>query len=203
MQIWASKSAGVKFTSSGIKVNGGLQTSNGRVYAIGDATGGPRYTHIAGDHADIVLRRSLFRLGAKTSQRKAARAIFTEPELAQVGLSEAEARAAHGKINVLRWPYHENDRAQAERETDGHIKVVTSKRGQILGAAIVGAHAGEIIQMWSLAVSQGLNIRAMTEWMSPYPTFTEINKRAAIRYFATAPSNPYLRKIIALLTKLG
>jgi len=197
------EAAGVKFSSSGIKVNSGLVTSNGRVFAIGDATGGPRYAHVAGDHAEIVLRRSLFRLGAKTTQRRAARSIFTEPELAQVGLSEAEARAAHGKINVLRWPYHENARAQAERATDGHIKVVTSKRGHILGAAIVGANAGEIIQMWSLAISQGLKIRAMTDWVSPYPTYAEINKRAAIRYFATAPSNPYLRKVIALLAKLS
>jgi pyruvate/2-oxoglutarate dehydrogenase complex dihydrolipoamide dehydrogenase (E3) component len=129
--------------------------------------------------------------------------IFTEPELAYDGLSESEARAKHGKIRVLRWPYHENDRAQAERETDGHIKVVTSKRGVILGAGIVGAEAGELIQMWLLAISQGLKIKAMTEWLSPYPTLSEINKRAAFRYFATSPSNPYLRKVIALLAKLG
>jgi pyruvate/2-oxoglutarate dehydrogenase complex dihydrolipoamide dehydrogenase (E3) component len=106
-------------------------------------------------------------------------------------------------VNVLRWPYHENDRAQAERETDGHIKVVTSKRGAILGAGIVGAQAGEVIQMWSLAISQSLNIKAMTRWISPHPTLSEINKRAAFRYFATSPSNPYVRKVIALLAKLG
>ena len=197
------EAAGISFTSQGVKVNAGLRTRNRRVYAIGDATGGPQYSHLASDHAGIVLRRTLFRSGATTAGRAVPRVIYTDPELASVGLAESEARAKYGKINVLRWPYHENDRAQAERETDGHIKVVTSKKGQILGVSIVGAHAGEIIQMWSLAMSQGLKIRAMTEWISPYPTLSEINRRAAFRYFATEPSNPFMRKIIALLAKLG
>jgi pyruvate/2-oxoglutarate dehydrogenase complex dihydrolipoamide dehydrogenase (E3) component len=197
------EAAGVKVVSGGILVNSGLRTRNRRVYAIGDAAGGTQTSHAAGDHAEVVLRRALFRLRSKPAGRLGPRVVFTKPELAHVGLSETEARSKYGRINVLRWPYHENDRAQAERETDGHIKVVTSKRGNILGAAIVGAQAGEIIQMWSLAISQGLKIRAMTEWISPYPTLSEINKRAAFRYFATMPSNPYVRKIIALLAKLG
>ncbi|MFA5957688.1 NAD(P)/FAD-dependent oxidoreductase [Hyphomicrobium sp.] len=195
--------AGVKIVGNAIKVNSGLKTTNKRVFAIGDAIGGPRYAHIAGEHADVVLRRSLFRMSAKPKGRAAPRVMFTEPALASVGLSEAEARTEHGRINVLRWPYHENDRAQIEHKTEGHVKVITTKRGQILGAAIVGADAGEIIQIWSLAISQRLNIKAMTEWISPYPTYSEINKRAAIRYFATMPSNPFLRKVIALLAKLG
>jgi pyruvate/2-oxoglutarate dehydrogenase complex dihydrolipoamide dehydrogenase (E3) component len=197
------EAAGIKATGDGITVNAGLRTRNRRVYAIGDVTGGPQSDHAAGDHAEVVLRRTLFRLQAKAVGRAAPRVVFTEPELAYIGLSEAEARAKYGRVNVLRWPYHENDRAQAERETDGHIKVLTSKRGAILGAGIVGAQAGEVIQMWSLAISQGLNIKAMTRWISPHPTLSEINKRAAFRYFATSPSNPYVRKVIALLAKLG
>jgi pyruvate/2-oxoglutarate dehydrogenase complex dihydrolipoamide dehydrogenase (E3) component len=108
-----------------------------------------------------------------------------------------------GKINVLRWPYRENDRAQAERTTIGHVKVTTTRDGKILGAGIVGAHAGELIQMWSLAIAQGLNVKAMTTWISPYPTLSEINKRAASSYYATAPSTPYLRKVINFLAKFG
>lgn len=195
--------AGVKVVGNAVKVNSGLKTTNKRVYAIGDAAGGPCYAHVAGEQADVVLRRSLFRLPATTMGRAAPRVMFTEPPLASVGLSEGEARTKHGRVHVLRWPYHENDRAQIERRTEGHVKVVTTKRGRILGAAIVGAEAGEIIQMWSLAVSQRLNIKAMTQWISPYPSYSEINKRAAIRYFATLPSNPFLRKVIALLAKLG
>ena len=197
------EAAGISLANKAIKVNAGLRTRNRRVFAIGDAAGGPRYGHVATDHAGIVLRRTLFRLRPSTSGRAVPRVIYTDPELAHIGLSEPEARAKHGKINALRWPFHENDRAQVERETDGHIKVVTSKKGHILGVSIVGASAGEIIQMWSLAMSQGLKIRAMTQWISPYPTLSEINKRVAFRYFATEPSNPFVRKIIALLAKLG
>ena len=195
--------AAVKVSGNAIQVNSGLRTTNKRIYAIGDATGGPRYAHVASAHADVVLRRILFRLPAKLKPYAAPRVTFTEPALASVGLSEAEARAKYGRIDVLRWPYHENDRAQIEGKIEGHIKVITTKRGRILGASIVGTEAPEIIQMWSLALSQALGIKAMTEWISPYPTFSEINKRAAIRYFATMPSNPFLRKIIALLANVG
>jgi pyruvate/2-oxoglutarate dehydrogenase complex dihydrolipoamide dehydrogenase (E3) component len=195
--------AGIKATGDGINVNAGLRTRNRRVYAIGDVTGGSPSVQAAADHAEVVLRRVLFRLQAKAAGTASPRVIFTEPELAYVGLSETEARAKYGRVNVLRWPYHENDRAQAERETDGHIKVLTSQRGAILGAGIVGAQAGELIQMWSLAIAQGLNVKAMAQWISPYPTLSEINKRAAFRYFATSSSNPYVRKVIALLAKLG
>ena len=95
------------------------------------------------------------------------------------------------------------DRAQAERETEGHVKIITSNKGRILGASIVGAHAGELIQMWSLAVAQGLTIKAMTDWISPYPTLSEINKRAAIKYYAGVPSSRMVRRLIGWLKKLG
>jgi pyruvate/2-oxoglutarate dehydrogenase complex dihydrolipoamide dehydrogenase (E3) component len=195
--------AGIKSDKPGITVDAGLRTSNSRVFAIGDVAGGLQFTHVANDHAGIVIQRALFRLPAKTTGRPVPWVTYTDPELAQVGLAEAEAKKKYGMINVLRWPYHENDRAQAERQTKGQIKVVTDRKGRILGATIVGAQAGELIQMWSLALSQGLNIRAMTRWISPYPTLSEINKRAAFRYYASAAGNPLVRKAISLLAKLG
>ena len=197
------EAAGIAFDKKGITVDAGLRTSNSRVFAIGDVTGGLQFTHVANDHAGIVIRRALFRLPAKATGRIVPWVTYTDPELAHVGLNEAEARAKYGKINILRWPYHENDRAQAERETEGQVKVIVGSKGLILGATIVGAHAGELIQMWSLALSQGLKIRAMTEWISPYPTLSEVNKRAAFRYYATAAGNPLVRKAIAWLAKLG
>lgn len=197
------EAAGIAFDKSGVKVSDGLVTTNKRVFAIGDVAGGLQFTHVANDHAGIVIRRALFRLPAKATGRPVPWVTFTDPELAHVGLTEEQARAKHGKINVLRWPYHENDRAQAERETTGQIKVVVTPKGRILGATIVGAAAGELIQMWALALSSGLKIKAMSEWISPYPTLSEINKRAAFRYFATVPGNPLVRKVIAWLAKLG
>ena len=103
----------------------------------------------------------------------------------------------------MRWPFHDNDRAQTERETEGHIKVVTTKRGRILGATIVGANAGELIASWSLAISQGLNIRAFAGFIVPYPTRAEAGKRAAIDFFAPTLTSPIVRRIIAFLRLLG
>ena len=194
--------AGIKYEPRGIVVDRGLKTTNKKAYAIGDAAGG-QFTHVANYHAGIVIRNALFRLPARASDDAIPWVTFTDPELAHVGLSEAQARERHKAIRVLRWPYHENDRAHAERDTHGHIKVVTAKNGRILGASIVGAHAGELIATWTLALSRGLNIRAMTEVVVPYPTLSEIGKRAAISYFSPSLGNPKVRRLINFLRRFG
>ncbi len=197
------EAAAIKYDQAGIKVNRSLKTSNRKVYAIGDIVGGPQFTHIANYHASIIVRRIVFRLPARLDATNLTWAIFTDPEVAQSGLTEEQARTQFGKIQVYRWPYYENDRAQAERATDGMVKVVTDRKGIIRGAGIVGAQAGELIQMWSLAMAQGLAIKDMAQWMSPYPTLSEINKRAAFGYYATAAAKPLVRKAISWLRKLG
>lgn len=197
------EAAGVAFTRRGITVDAGQVTSNRKVFAIGDCAGGLQFTHAANDQAGIVIRRVLFRLPAKHKPGLIPWVTFTEPELAHVGLTEAEAEQRHKGIRVLRWPYHENDRAQTERETEGFVKVVVDKGGRILGASIVGAQAGELIQMWALALSQGLAVKAMTGFVSPYPTLSEINKRAAYRYYANAAGNALVRKAISALKIFG
>jgi pyruvate/2-oxoglutarate dehydrogenase complex dihydrolipoamide dehydrogenase (E3) component len=197
------ESAGIEYGPRGIVVDKGLKTTNKKVYAIGDVAGGLQFTHVANYHAGIVIRNVLFRLSAKANDEGIPWVTFTDPELAQVGLTEAQARERHKAIRVLRWPYHENDRAQAERQTHGHIKVVTAKNGRILGATIVGAHAGELIATWTLALSQGLNIRAMTGIVMPYPTLSEIGKRAAITYFSPSLTGPRLRRLIGFLRRFG
>jgi len=194
--------AGIKCDVGRISVGRGLKTSNSKVYAIGDVAGG-HFTHAANEHAGIVIRNALFRLPAKVNNDLIPRVTFTDPELAHVGLTEAQARGRHKDIRLVRWPYHDNDRAQAERETEGHIKVVTAKNGRILGATIVGAHAGELITTWTLALSRGLNIRAMTGIVVPYPTLSEIGKRAAIGYFSATLNNPRLRRLINFLRRFG
>jgi pyruvate/2-oxoglutarate dehydrogenase complex dihydrolipoamide dehydrogenase (E3) component len=197
------EAAAIKYDKRGIQVNKGLVTSNRKVFAIGDVVGGPQFTHAANYHAGIVIRRALFRLPASTNPDVIPWVTFTDPELAQVGLTEDMAKKRIGRVHVYRWPYHENDRAQAERATEGFIKVVTTAKGKIVGASIVGAHAGELIQMWSLAITQGLDIKAMTQWISPYPTFSEINRRVAFGYYATAAASPLVRKVVGWMAKLG
>jgi pyruvate/2-oxoglutarate dehydrogenase complex dihydrolipoamide dehydrogenase (E3) component len=202
--------AGVNFDRRGIQVSSSLLTSNPKVFAIGDVTGRQQFTHVANYHAGIVFRRMLLgRLAplmgkaAKLREDHVPWVTYTDPELANVGLTEDEARKKHGQINIYRWPFHENDRAQAERATEGFVKVVTDRKGRIVGAAIVGEHAGEIIQMWSLAISQGLGIKAMTQWISPYPTLSEVNKRAALGYYAAKAGSPLVRRVVGLVRKLG
>ena len=195
--------AGIAHTASGITVDKRLRTTNRRVYAIGDVAGSAHFTHAANYHASLVIRHALFRMPVKVDPDGIPRVIFTDPELAHVGLSETEARQRVRTIRVLRWPYHENDRAQAERETSGHIKVITDKKGKILGATIVGASAGELITAWTLAINQRLNIRAFAGIVVPYPTLSEIGKRAAITFYTPRLSSPWVRRILGFVRRLG
>ena len=196
--------AGITFGPKGIQVDARLRTTNRHVFAIGDAAGGPQFTHVAGYHAGIVIRNALFRQPAKVDYRALSWVTYTDPELAHVGLTEAEARAVHGDgITILRWPYHENDHAQTERETHGLVKAITTRSGKILGASIVGAHAGELIQVWVLAVGQGLNIKALAGMIAPYPTFGEVSKRAAGSFFTPKLFSPGTRKLVRFLSWFG
>ena len=195
--------AGIKHDVSGIAVDQRLRTSNKNCYAIGDVAGSVQFTHAANYHASLVIRHALFRMPVKVDVDAIPRVTFTDPELAHVGLTEAEARARGKTIRLLRWPYHENDRAQAERETSGHIKVITDKKGRILGATIVGAAAGELITAWTLAINQRLNIRAFAGIVVPYPTLSEIGKRAAISFYTPRLASPWLRRILGWLQRFG
>jgi pyruvate/2-oxoglutarate dehydrogenase complex dihydrolipoamide dehydrogenase (E3) component len=188
----------------GLVVDQRLRTSNRRVYAIGDAAGGPQFTHVAGYHAGIVIRNALFRLPAKVDYRALPWVTYTEPELAHVGLAEAEARERFARdLTILRWPYHENDRAQAERETHGVIKVVTRRNGRILGASILGQQAGELIHPWVLALAQGLKVGALATMIAPYPTLGEVSKRAAGSYFVPKLFSERTKRLVRWLSYLG
>lgn len=197
------KQARVRFDENGIKVNGRLRTRNRRVYAIGDVAGGPRFTHWAGYQAGLVVRSILFRFGGKVRPDILPWVTFTEPELAHVGLSEAEARRRYGRICVLRWPFSENDRAQTDRATRGLVKVLTTRRGRILGADVLGRDAGELIAPFVLAVSQRMNVKSFATAVFPYPTRSEAARRAAMSFYAQKLDSPWLRRVIRLLRRFG
>jgi pyruvate/2-oxoglutarate dehydrogenase complex dihydrolipoamide dehydrogenase (E3) component len=197
--------AGIALNERGaLVVDPRLRTSNRRVYAIGDAAGGPQFTHVAGYHAGIVIRNALFRLPAKVDYRALPWVTYTEPELAHVGLTEAEARERHpGDLTILRWPFHENDRAQAERVTHGVIKVLTRRSGRVLGASILGSQAGELIHPWVLAISRGLKVGALATMIAPYPTLGEVSKRAAGSYFSPKLFSERTKRLVRWLMRLG
>ena len=176
--------AGIAFTPKGIEVDARLRTSNKKVFAIGDVTGGYQFTHMAGYHAGIVVRNALFNVPAKVDYKAVPWVTYTDPELAQVGKTLTEAQKTDTGAKATEWKLAENDRAQAERATEGFIKVVTGKGGRIIGATIVGRHAGELILPWVLAVQKSMTMRDITGIIAPYPTLSEISKRAAGAYYA-------------------
>ena len=195
--------AGIAYTEHGIKVNDQLKTTNRRVYAIGDVIGGPAFTHLANYHAGIVIRNALFRLKPDASAGIIPRVIYTDPELAQIGLTQAEARRRYRRIRIYRAPYADNDRAQCERQTEGFIKVITRPDGTILGVTIVGAEAGEMLQLWALAMARDIKLGDLTALVLPYPTFSELSKKVAFSYYLPTLTKGWLRSIIGLLRKLG
>jgi len=128
---------------------------------------------------------------------------YTDPELAHIGVTEAQAMESHPDHKILRWYFKENDRARAERRTTGLIKVVVSSKGEILGCSIVGPNAGDLIQPWAMAISSRLKIKAMIDMVAAYPTLSEVSKRAATSYYADLPSKPMVRRIIGWLKIFG
>ncbi|MGY9038423.1 MAG: dihydrolipoyl dehydrogenase family protein [Rhodobacterales bacterium] len=176
--------AGIEPIKNGIKVDDSLRTTNRKVYAIGDVAGGMQFTHVAGYHGGVVIRSLMFALPAKAKTAHIPWATYTDPELSQVGLSEAQAKEKHGdKLEVVRFHYNHNDRAIAERKTKGLIKVMVVK-GRPVGASIVGYQAGELINLWALALANNMKMSQIASMVAPYPTIGEINKRAAGAYFS-------------------
>lgn len=199
------EAAGIEFDPQrGIAVDARLRTANRRVFAIGDCAGPPYFTHRAGHDAGIVVRNALFRLPAKARHDLVPWVTYADPELAQVGLTEAAARERHGDaIRVLSESFAGNDRAQAERRTEGRIKVVVDRKGRILGCGIAGPRAGELIQPWVLALGQGLKIGAVATMIAPYPTLGEIGKRAAGGFYTPRLFGAGTRRLVRLLARLG
>jgi pyruvate/2-oxoglutarate dehydrogenase complex dihydrolipoamide dehydrogenase (E3) component len=196
--------AGIVATKRGITVDARLRSTNKRVFAIGDAAGGYQFTHVANYHAGIVIRQILFRLFWTRADMSAVPWVtFTDPELAHVGLSEAQAKKQFGDVRVLRWPFHENDRAQAERATEGFIKVICTRKGRILGADIVGKSAGELIHPWVLAVANRMKISQLAGYIAPYPTLGEAGKRAAGSYYTPALFSERTRRIVRFLLRFA
>lgn len=182
----------------GVTVDAGLRsTSNRRVYAIGDVAGGAQFTHVAGYHAGVIIRPMLFGLPAKARTDHIPWVTYTDPELAQVGLTESEARKTHGDaLTVIRQEFAGNDRAIAEGQTRGMLKLMIVK-GRPVGVSIVGPDAGNLIAAWAVAIANKHKIQTLTNAILPYPTRSEINKRAAGAYFTPKLfENPTVKRVV-------
>ncbi|MBV1927782.1 MAG: FAD-dependent oxidoreductase [Rhodobacteraceae bacterium] len=196
------EAARIDSSRRGITVDASLRSSNKKVYAIGDVAGGLQFTHVAGYHAGVVIRSILFGLPSKATTRHIPWATYTDPELAHVGLTEAQARDIHGdRLQVARFELLHNDRAIAERRTKGQIKVMVVK-GRPVGASIVGHQAGESIGIWALALANNLKMSQVAAMIAPYPTIGEVNKRAAGAYFTPRLfENQTVKRVVRFVQK--
>ncbi len=196
------ETAGVETNEKGVLVDAQLRTTNKRIYAIGDVNGGLQFTHVAGYQAGIVIRNMLFKVfPQKNDPHRIPHVTYTEPELASVGLTEAQAKEENVSYEVARWNYDENDRAQAERATTGFAKILIGRRGKILGASIIGEGAGELIGAWSLAIANGLKASAFTSTVMPYPTLSEVSKRAAGAYYSPRLFSGRTKRLVGVLSR--
>jgi len=199
--------AGVKFDRRGIETDDCLRTSNKRVYAVGDVSGRGGLTHAAGFHAGIIIKSFYFlppiinRIFGKATTDAMPAAIYSEPELANIGLTEAGAREKGHDVKALTFEFEENDRAIAERKTEGGVKIVATKKGKILGASIVGEGAGDLIQMVAIAMSNGVKVSGLAQFISPYPTRGEAVKRAASSFYTETVFGDKAKKLSGFLTR--
>jgi pyruvate/2-oxoglutarate dehydrogenase complex dihydrolipoamide dehydrogenase (E3) component len=197
----------VQATPAGIATDRGLRSvSNRRVFAVGDIADppgiGPRaFTHVGSYHAGIVIRRALFRLPARIDYAALPRVTYTNPELAQVGMTEAEARQAGYRPSILRWPLADNDRAVAERDDAGLVKLVISGN-RVIGAGILAPNAGEIISMWTLAIAQRTKLATLASLIIPYPTRAEAGKRAVGSFFVPRLFSRRSKSLVRWLARL-
>lgn len=194
--------AGVETTARGITVDARLRSSNKRVFASGDVAGGPQFTHVAGYHAGVLIRNILFGLPARVDYTALPWVTYSDPELAHVGLTESEARLANHPVQVLTQPLDGNDRAQAERSTEGLAKIILGAKGRILGATILAPRAGEMIGLWGLAIQAKMKIGAVAQMMAPYPTMSEISKRAAGSFYTPSLFSARTRFIVGWIQRL-
>ena len=195
--------AGISATPAGITTDKRLRTSTRNIFAIGDVTGRAQFTHMAGYHAGIVIRNMLFKLPARLNDSIIPCVTYSDPELAQVGLTEAAAADMWGgsNIQVMRVPLANIDRAIAERRREGMVKIVTHKNGRILGASILAPNAGEMILAWVLAISSEQKIGKMASLIAPYPTFGDASKQAAGHFFTDKLFSQRTRRIVKFLLR--
>ncbi|MCF6344214.1 MAG: FAD-dependent oxidoreductase [Devosiaceae bacterium] len=192
--------ANVEFNKAGIITDPSLKTSNKKIFAIGDVRGDMQSTHSAGYQASLVIRNALFGLPTKLNKNIIPSVIYSDPEIANVGLSEQMARDTYGgKIKIIRSDFIDNDRAKAMRQTTGFVKLILSKNGKIIGCSIIGQNAGELISLFSFAIANKQKAVNLASFISPYPTYSEIAKRVGINSFADKLSNKWIKRWISLI----
>lgn len=190
--------AGIEADFDGIKVDARRRTANRRIYAIGDCRAGPRFTHAAGYEGALVSVDIALGWPGRADWRVLPHVTFCDPEIAQIGLTEAEARNRHGKVDVIKQAFSENDRAVTEGDTRGFLKLIR-QRGKVVGVTIVGAHAGELLLPWAQIITGKVSTFALGSAIIAYPTRSEISKATAFALHAPFVFGAWPRRWAAMM----
>lgn len=199
----ALERAGIAFDATGIRVDSTLRTTNPRVFAVGDVTGGPPFTHAAAWQAGIVLRRVLLRMPVQATTRAMPRVTYTDPELAWVGKDRRDLEAEGGTVQVLDLPFAQVDRAWCEGRSEGLLRLLLGRGRRVLAVGIVGPQAGELLLPWCLLLARRLPLAAMATAIAPYPTLSLVSTRAAQAAFEPLIASPWVRRLVRLLHPWG
>ena len=191
--------AGVAYDEQGIRVNARMQTSKRHIYACGDVTGLMPLTHVAEQQAGVVIANALFRVPRRMDYRVIPAVVYTQPECAQVGLSQDEAQQ-DTSVKVIRFDMQQLDRAVADNTTRGFLKLVV-KKGRIAGAHAIGHHAGDVIHELALAIQENMKLSKITGLVHAYPSYSQLNRRAASQYYRDSLFSPFSRKLVRLLSR--
>jgi pyruvate/2-oxoglutarate dehydrogenase complex dihydrolipoamide dehydrogenase (E3) component len=196
--------AGIAYTTQGIKVNHYLQTSTANIFALGDVIGEYLFTHVAAYQAGVAVRNALLPVGRKkVDYRVLPWCTFTDPEAARVGLTYREAQQRHRQVRVITFPWADIDRAQTEQATTGFIKfVLAGKKEEIVGAHMVGAHAGELLGEVALAMQHHLTVSDVLATIHPYPTLHTGLQQAAFEAYLSSTQARTNRSIVGTALRL-
>jgi pyruvate/2-oxoglutarate dehydrogenase complex dihydrolipoamide dehydrogenase (E3) component len=200
--------AGVEYglagREAGIHVDDHLRTGQAHIYAAGDCTGSYQFTHYAGWQAAMAVRNALLPGASKGVTDLVPWTTFTDPEVAHIGLTEDQAREQHGdRVRVCHWPMARVDRARAEGDTSGFVKIVHREDGTLLGTTVVAARAGEAITEWIVALDQGLKVGELSTILHVYPTYSDASMQAAahirVARLLGGASGRVIRRVVRLM----
>ncbi len=193
------RDVGVDYSRRGIEVTPRLRTSHKHIYAAGDVNGGYQFTHVAGYEGGVALTNAILHLPRKVDYSHICWCTYADPELASIGLNEKGAKKAGLEYKIYTEAFADNDRALAEGETAGRIKLILGAGGKPLGIQILGVHAGEIANAWVAVFCGKTSLSGLAGAIHPYPTLGEISKRVTGNVFAPRLYSPKVRKWLSFL----
>jgi pyruvate/2-oxoglutarate dehydrogenase complex dihydrolipoamide dehydrogenase (E3) component len=194
--------AGIEFTSRAVPTDLRMRTNISHIFACGDVNGTLPFTHVAGYEGGIALTNAVLRLPRKADYSKIGWCTYTDPEVASIGLNEKRAKKEGVPYHLFEEKFEDNDRALAEGESLGKIKILVGPKGKLLGCQIIGSHAGELIHEWIIAMGGGVKLSTMAGAVHVYPTKSEISKRVAGDVFTERIFGERTKSVLRLLFSL-